>query len=313
MALNYQIKHPKNIQQINSALNVVRECFYNINRAYFVKRILGDTCYRKKYTYLLTKNNSIISHTQLFKKNIYYQGKQLRVIGLGFICTIPKYRNQGYSTKLLKRIIRDISRERASLIILFTRIPKFYERLGFSKVLRKYYLVERRNKPVLKNQRIGIRKFDFDKDVLSLIEIYENFFIRHFGAVVRDFKDWQSQLSYFNEDKKLFLVLEDKNEIKAYIRCKRSKLNTRNIIDIIEFASKGSYGYSLIHFMQYLFKFADTDYIRINSKLVDMDLSVFFKVKEENNTVLMYKFLNKIKGITGSNMKDMVYSESDAF
>lgn len=314
--MDYQIRHPKNNKEISNVFGMLNVCFPKIDRAYFIKRFLGDTYYNKRNTYLLIKDNSIISHVQLFKKKIYCYGKQLPIVGLGAICTLPEYRNRGYCKTLLRKVIQDIKNTSAPLIILFTRIPQFYEGLKFSKTIRKYYLLKKREEKsegLLELKGVKIRRFNFDRDILSIMEIYEKSFKGHFGPSVREFKDWQLQLSYFNEDKKLFLVLEDKKEIKAYIRCKRSNRDNQKLIDIVELASKIQDNSFLIYFLNYLFKSTYTDCLGIDSRLIKEDLSKFFEVDVKDNSLLMYRFMKKHKIINISKMKEIIFLESDAF
>lgn len=314
--MKYQIRHPQNIQEISNVFDMLKECFPKTGRGYFVKRILGDPNYHKRHAYLLTKDNSFISHVHLFKKKIYYYGKQLPVIGLGAICTLPEYRNRGYCKALLRKVIQSIRGNHAPFIILFTRVPRVYERLGFSKITERYYLLEKKREKeekLLGRKGLRIRKFNFNKDILSVMRIYEDSFKCHFGPAVRGFKDWLLQLSYFNEDKKLFLVLEDNKEIKAYIRCKRTKMINPKIINVVEIASGSEDNGFLIYLLKYLFKITGADYLKIDSRLSRAALSVFFKVKVKDDFLLMYRFTKRDKEINRLKMKEMLFLESDAF
>lgn len=314
--MDYQIRHPKNNREIYNVFGMLEVCFPKIDKAYFIKRFLGDPNYNKRHTYLLIKDGSIISHAQLFKKKIYCYGKQLPIVGLGAICTLPEYRNRGYSKALLKNAIQDIKNTSAPLMLLFTRVPQLYEGLKFSRTTRKYYLLKKRK---VKSEKlpglngIKIRRFNFDRDILSVMDIYEKYFKYHFGPSVREFKDWQSQLSYFNEDKKLFLVLEDKQGLKAYIRCKRSSLEHQKLIEIVELASKIQGKSILIYILNHLFESTDADCLGMDSRLVAADLSEFFEVNMRDNSLLMYRFIKKHKKIDDSKMKEIIFLESDAF
>jgi predicted acetyltransferase len=315
--MDYQIRNPKDIKEINNIFSMLEECFPKIDRAYFIKRILGDPYYEKKNTYLLIKDNSFVSHIQIFKKKIYYYGKQLPIVGLGAICTSPTYRRKGYCRRLLEKIIQDIENEQVELIILFTRLHQFYEKIKFSKIVGRHYLLKQKEGRVmlpLKCKQLKVRSFNFNKDILPIMEIYENFFSCYFGPSVREFKDWQLQLSYFNEDRKLFLILEEKNEIKAYIRCKRSERSNQKVINIVEFATKDKDSNFLIYLLNYLFKSTNTDYLSIADKFIRDDLSKFFEIKLKDNSLLMYKLIKENnKEIDKLKMEEMFFLESDAF
>jgi amino-acid N-acetyltransferase len=49
----------------------------------------------------------------------------------------PVYRNKGTGVLLLRRLLKEAGRHKVSSVCLFTRIPQFFARLGFSIVRRE--------------------------------------------------------------------------------------------------------------------------------------------------------------------------------
>lgn len=309
--MGYQVRSPKDKEEIKKVFKMLKQCFPKIKRSYFAKRILQDPDYQRANTRLLIKDNSLVSHVQLFKKKIYFYGKRLPIVGLGAICTLPAYRNRGYCQKLLEKTIQDIESQTPVFIILFTRILEFYEKLKFSKIVRKFYLLKKKSEDIFcQRNGIKVRRFNPRKDLKAVIKIYHHFYHSYFGPVVRKIEDWQAQLSYFNEDKRLFLVSEKKGKLKAYIRCKRPK---QGLIDVVEFATDDKENNFLPYLLQYVLKFTDADYLRIDSRLVRGELSAFFTIKKEDNTLLMYRPIGKRCRINKLKMEEITFLESDTF
>jgi len=292
---DYQIRHPRNSNEINAVFDMLEKCFSKVNRAYFLKRILGDISYSKKNTYILTKENKLISHVHLFRQKIYYYGDELLTVGLGAICTFPEYRNKGYCLKLLKEVIHNLSKEKACLLTLLTKIPDFYKRLGFIGIEKENYLFKlKQKKPIeFSNKRIKIRRFNFEKDILSVMNIHADYFKDYFGPAVRGFRDWIIQFSYFNEDKKLFLVIEEAQEIKAYIRCKIINQLSEKVIDIVEYASNENNSSHLTLLLSHVSRIANINCLRVGKKIVENSLSKFSNLKVKKDSLIMYKHDNE--------------------
>ncbi len=63
------------------------------------------------------------------------------IFNVFWINTHPKYDKQGIGTKLMKKIINQIKKykkPKPKMILISTKIPRFYEKFGFKKITSKY-------------------------------------------------------------------------------------------------------------------------------------------------------------------------------
>lgn len=243
------VRHPANKREVSEIFSMLEICFPGMDRAYFTKRILGDSSYNKSNTFVLVKDHHIVSHAHLFNKRIWWKTGKIPFVGLGFICTLPEFRNRGYATELLRYVVK---KKDAYLLGLFTKIPGYYKKLGFKTVPRKQFIMRRVGFRKLLASGIKIRRFSFSKDILPVINIHKNYFARKTGIVDRPFNDWKNQLSYFDENKRFFLVAESDGRLMAYLRCKvKNKMPDK--AEIVEYASIDKGGSTILDFISYLF------------------------------------------------------------
>ncbi len=315
MSKDYQIRHPRNSNEVGAVFDMLQRCFPRVNRVYFLKRILGDISYARRNTYILTKENKLISHVHLFRQKIHYYGDKLSVVGLGAICTFPEYRNKGYCLKLLKKVIHNLRKEKVCLLTLLTKIPDFYKKLGFIGIEKERYLLKpKKKKPVeLSSKKIKVRRFNFEKDILSVMDIYGDYFKDYFGPAVRGFRDWIMQFSHFNEDKRLFLVIEEGQEIKAYIRCKVINQPPGKVIDIVEYASKENNSSYLTLLLSHVSRIANINCLRVDKKIVKNSFSKFSNSRIKRDSLIMYKLLNKKLLFSKTGMQEFSFLEADTF
>jgi len=63
------------------------------------------------------------------------------VFNIFWVNTNPKYKNQGVGSELIKNLINRIKQTKnikVKMILLSTKIPRFYKKFGFKKVISKY-------------------------------------------------------------------------------------------------------------------------------------------------------------------------------
>lgn len=84
---------------------------------------------------LFFKENSTetLAHAGFFECPILIEGKWHKMGALHAICTKASHRRQGLATELIQEAL-DWARDRSEMILLFTEIPAFYERLSFHSI-----------------------------------------------------------------------------------------------------------------------------------------------------------------------------------
>jgi len=302
------IRNPKNKKEVLEILSLLKICFPGMKEEYFIKRILRDPGYKRSLSFIMTTNGRIISHAQLFNKEITLNTGKKPFLGLGFICTSPEFRNKGHATKLLKHIMKDSGQR---ILGLFTKITDYYKKLGFKIVPRKRIIIKSADFNAPLAAGLKIRKFDARRNLSSVIRIYKKYFSSRQGAVNRNPADWKAQLSYFNEEKRLFLVAESDNQVKAYIRCKLIKpANDR--IEIVEYASIDKTDDLILDFISYLFKKLAIKEIRGWKYFLRPALKNTSRYEEEVDTKMMLRFNGSCRQ---SDIKkgELCFLESDGF
>ena len=83
-------------------------------------------------TYYIEENGEIVSQASLYKFECNLNGSVIKVISLGAVCTLQKYRHKGYATRIIKKIIEDKKREKNHLMIVSGDI-ELYTKLGCVK------------------------------------------------------------------------------------------------------------------------------------------------------------------------------------
>lgn len=306
--MDFPIRNPVNRKESRQSIALLNVCFPKMDRRYFIKRILENPGHRLTDTFIMTTNNRIISHAQVFRRNIFWANSKADFLGLGFICTMPGYRNKGYATQILKKIIGE---NNACLIGLFTKISDYYKKLGFTVVPRKKVSIIKRT--FFKNPEPGIRirKFNFGKDIRPLMKIHKVFFNCRIGIIYRTLSDWRSQLSYFNEEKNLFLVAEYNKKIEGYIRCKLIKPSNSRI-EIVEFAARNNNIGLISDFIAFLFNKRGIDEIKSWSFFLKPAFKYASGHKEETDTKMMLRF-NRAYRQSDIKNNEICFLESDGF
>lgn len=72
----------------------------------------------------------------MIKYPLYIHKKLYKVLALHAICTKKEFREKGLASELIQKIIQASKRD-FEFLILFTEIPKFYEKFSF-KCVQKY-------------------------------------------------------------------------------------------------------------------------------------------------------------------------------
>jgi predicted acetyltransferase len=245
---------------------------------------------------------------QVFNKKIWWQGSKISFIGLGDICTLAQFRNQGYASALIKYII---NKKGLSLMGLFSKIPQYYKKFGFSIVPRERIVIKKSSWLPSKIKAARIRSFNFKDDILKVMAIHRSYFRHFIGPVARQFGDWQAQFSYFNEEKKLFLVLEIAGKISAYIRCKWSRVFERRL-EIVEYAAADIEEDFIRFFISYLFSRYDIEEISALTIFFKNGLASKRKVTREIDSLMMVRVPQR-RGYLLSKLNQICFLEADSF
>lgn len=102
----------------------------------YIQQCFSSQKYKKGRWYTLEDEAGKIVSSLICYKNIF--GLSDGCVGIGSIATMPRQRQKGYATHLLKNTVENLREEKIQHIFLYADInPAFYENLGFKALDEK--------------------------------------------------------------------------------------------------------------------------------------------------------------------------------
>ncbi len=158
-----------NYQQL---LDLLETCFVDDVREYFDLHQRCDPAYDYSQGQILTADDRIISHVQVFHRKVGYGEDSIPYGGIGDVATHPDWQEQGLSALLLKQAIGYMDTQRLPLSILFTKRVSHYAKHGWHQIPG---MVVRADVPEeLPPVPGGIAIRDPLEDASGLLELYED-------------------------------------------------------------------------------------------------------------------------------------------
>lgn len=94
-----------------------------------------ESCYRVAF-----HNKQMVSLGHIVDFSLRYGRATLKVVGIGMLCTHPKYRNRAYASAVLKDTLTFAAEQGVHLVLVNSAIPGYFQQFGFSPVWAKYTL-----------------------------------------------------------------------------------------------------------------------------------------------------------------------------
>jgi len=187
-------------------------------------RIEHDPWKEKSSARVLIMEGKIVSSVQIFYYPVRMEGGTVVSCGgVANVGTLREYRRRGLSGALLDDCVSLIRQQGCAFSMLSTGIPQHYERHGWTIFPMDHpkFLVDQI--PQVSIPGPTIRKFEMDRDLKAVMEIYHDYNENLVGTMVRTPEYWRNSfhwvtVSWPKEDLDSFLVAERKGEILAYLR-----------------------------------------------------------------------------------------------
>ena len=120
-----------NYQQL---LDLLETCFVDDVREYFDLHQRCDPAYDFAQGQILTAGDRVVSHVQVFHRQMGYGEDSIPYGGIGDVATHPDWREQGLSARLLEQVIAYMDAQRLPLSILFAGRVSHYARHGWHEI-----------------------------------------------------------------------------------------------------------------------------------------------------------------------------------
>ena len=222
-----EVRGCQSVKELEEVVELCDAAFPKTEREYFERHILKDRTLSPADTRILVKDGKITSSAQVFPRRMYFQGGKVDIGGIGNVATLPLQRGKGFAGMVVKDSLDYIRKKNLSISFLTTTINTYYEKFDFTTVRR---CIGQINLASVK-ENAHVRRFDRDRDLDKLMRLYAHYNKDSNGPIIRDTNYWLSQLDFCGEDKNLFYLYEDADEVLAFVRAKRKF----DLIQVLEY------------------------------------------------------------------------------
>jgi len=161
-------------------------------RQYFRNHYYNDPLSGLDSIFVALEEGEIASTLRVFNRKTHLNGTTIATGGIGEVCTDPKYRAQGLSTKLLEKAIEYMNEKGLLISTLRTGLFEFYRRRGWaeSNSLLSVRQLSEATFDASNFTDFRVREIDWEHDLSALQALHEASAIRANGVFVRDNQDY---------------------------------------------------------------------------------------------------------------------------
>ncbi|WP_456408936.1 GNAT family N-acetyltransferase [Caldithrix abyssi] len=285
-----EIRGLKSKEELTDLFGLYEKVFKKTPLSYFKNRLLNDPYFVPQDVRVAIEDNRIVSTITVYRRKMYWRGKEVTFGGIGNVATLPEYGGRGLSTGVMNNAIAYMKQNGFLLSILYTGINRFYERAGF---ITPQAWQARLTITEIASGQFKIREFE-QSDLNAVQELYLRFNKKSNGPLIREPEYWRANL-LFAEKNERFLVAE-KDKVQAYIRVVPE--NTKG--EVWEFAYDDENAF--LELLSFVSNFLDKKELTTAAILprdfFQKDLPV--KIEYEPSDITMYLVLNpEVKKIIG--------------
>lgn len=113
-------------------------CFVNTPREYFVRHFEMDPFVQPHDIFIALDDGKLVASVRVFRREIYIAGQRVGMGGIGEVCTLPEYREQQLSYKLLRMACAYMEALDLPVSVLFASRHNHYARHGYMLVRQPY-------------------------------------------------------------------------------------------------------------------------------------------------------------------------------
>ena len=219
-----------------------QHCMYVFNlgtyseklKNYFMNHWYNDPWRELESIFVAVEGGKVLSTVRVFHRKIYLQGQIISMGGIGEVSTKPECRGLGLSTKLLGLAIDRMEIMGINVSTLGTGEDKlgYYGRLGWQSLPRAFNIAKVKAQ---ENIEITTRPVSYEKDILSIRDMYKQYSKKVSGAIVRDNEYyWEN---WVETEYKNCLIAEKDGKAVAYMDIQQSDMNIR----VREFGAQAGY------------------------------------------------------------------------
>jgi GNAT superfamily N-acetyltransferase len=164
---------------------------FAVDRGVFSEMISTGKSFYTWTPYALYSGDVLVGNVSLMPIRIRLGGRTVEVMGVASVATPEPFRGQGVATRLLRHCLDIVDRKRLPAV-LFTGMPRFYEKMGFKAIQQTYLEAaagDLRGATTVRDTEIA-GQLDAPQ-VETMARIYLEEYPEYDGTVVRDWQYWQ--------------------------------------------------------------------------------------------------------------------------
>ena len=191
--------------------------------------------YKSDNTYgAVDENGRVIAGMEAIPFTMWFDGKKVKMCGIGGVASMPESRRQGNIRKIFEKIYVDIYEQGVVFSHLYPFSHDYYRKFGYEQIggATKYTLPLSSARK-FKNKGSAHEFINGDNVKDKLKEVYENYASRHNIMLSRDENKWNDvfNVSLFSHER-LYYWKDAENNIKAWVKFKKNN----NIMEIYDIA-----------------------------------------------------------------------------
>ena len=196
-------------------VDLISAVFVEKCRPRYASQHYQDSSYELDQSRVCVVDGKIVSYVRVSDRSMYIGEAVVKLGGIGMVVTSEEHRRRGYSSALLRDAIAYMEVQNYDLSLLFTTIQPFYIPLGWAAFPQTSFELELHDKKAFAPSGWKSRRFDFERDLTQISQIYDEHNRGRTGTVLRPEKLWRD--GYSQQVGMLpSLVVEKEGQIGAY-------------------------------------------------------------------------------------------------
>ena len=196
-------------------VDLISAVFVEKCRPRYASQHYDDSSYELDQSRVCVVDGKIVSYVRVSDRSMYIGEAVVKLGGIGMVVTSEEYRRRGYSSALLRDAIAYMEAHNYDLSLLFTTIQPFYMPLGWASFPQINFELELHDKKTFDPLGWKSRRFDLEKDLTQISQIYAEHNKGRTGTVLRSESLWRD--GYSQQVGMLpSLVVEKDGQIGAY-------------------------------------------------------------------------------------------------
>ncbi len=200
--------------RIEAIVELLDIAFEHTPAEYFRRKLMeNDTT-----TIAISDDDMPVATVTMYDREVWYHGRKFRMCGIGDVATHPEYRGKGLASKLMRHAVEMMKKEGYDLSILFTDINSYYEKFGYSTVVRKVSRIEIPEPKNSGNRVLHLNNIDeAAPHVEGMLALYEPMASKYDYSIVRTKAYFLRTLKWFYDDGgKGIVVFDGDGKLLAY-------------------------------------------------------------------------------------------------